>query len=111
MTRRAGALALVVALGGGLAAAGCGLLPGADGCGQPSGFALSLASDTGGQPTPVAAATWFATHGGVGPLPRRGWHVLHRDAEGVRLRAGSSTVHVMQGRDGTWQVDSGTRCR
>lgn len=111
MTNRSGALALVAALAAGLATAACGILPGAQGCGQPSGFALSLASDTGGQPSPVAAANWFATHGGVGPLPRHGWHVVRRDAEGVRLRAGSSTVHVMQGRDGTWQVDSGTRCR
>ncbi len=79
-------------------------------CRHGAGFELSLASDTGGQPTPVAAATWFAAHGGIQSLPRQGWRVVDRNKDGATLRAGSSTLHVVQGGDATWQVDSGTRC-
>ena len=79
-------------------------------CSHASGFDLSLASDTGGQATPVAAAAWFAAHGGVPALPRHGWRVVGRDAEGANVRSGSSSVHVVQGSDATWLVDGGTRC-
>ena len=74
------------------------------------GFSLSLVSDRGGQPTPVAAAVWFAAHGGVGDVPRSGWHEEGPDETGVVLRSGLATVHVIQGSDRTWQVDSGQSC-
>lgn len=104
-----------------LEVAGCGTTSaGSDGgagspgtqatCDQEGAFQLSLASDTGGQPTPTAAATWFAAHGGIESIPGRGWHVVARDKDGATLRAGSSTLHAVQGSDGTWQVDGGTRC-
>jgi hypothetical protein len=79
-------------------------------CAQQGGFALSLASDTGGQPTPNAAATWFAAHGGIASLPAQGWRVVDQDKDGATLRSGASTLHVVQGSDQTWQVDSGTSC-
>ena len=79
-------------------------------CTDGGGFELSLASDTGGQSTPVAAAIWFATHGGVQDLPEQGWHVVDRNKDGVTLRAGARSLHVIQGSDRTWQVDSGTHC-
>ena len=79
-------------------------------CKHGAGFELSLASDTGGQATPVGAAVWFAAHGGVQDLPKRGWHVIDRNKDGVTLRAGSSSLHVVQGSDETWQVDSGIHC-
>ena len=121
---RAGILRAVVTASVALAVAGCGATS-ASGNGQASpdaprghaarcqhgvGFALSLASDIGGQPTPAAAARWFAAHGGQ-DLPTHGWRVVGRDQDGVTLHAASSSVHVAQGSDGTWQVDSGTSCR
>ena len=78
-------------------------------CAQ-GGFALSLARDSGGQPTPEAAATWFASHGGIPSLPTQGWRVVDQDKDGVTLRSSASTLHVVQGSDSTWQVDSGTHC-
>lgn len=103
-----------------LAVAGCGgsgggqINPHAPGaqtrCKRGAGFELSLASHTGGQVTPVGAAVWFAAHGGVEDLPKQGWHVIDRNKDGVTLRAGSSSLHVVQGSDRTWQVDGGTRC-
>lgn len=82
----------------------------ASGCVQQAGFAVSLASGTGGQPTPTAAATWFVSHGGIPTLPAVGWRVVDQTAEGATLRSGTSTLHVVRGSDGTWQVDSGTHC-
>lgn len=103
-----------------LAVAGCGasgngeISPGSPRvqarCEHGVGFELSLASDTGGQPTPVVAAAWFAAHGGVQDLPKQRWYVIDRNQDGVVLRAGSSSLHVVQGSDGTWQVDSGIHC-
>ena len=118
-----GTVRVVLAAGVVLTVAGCGA-SGASGNGEVSpdspsaqarcthgvGFELSLASDTGGQATPVAAATWFAAHGGVQALPETGWHAIDWNKDGVTLRAGSSSLHVVQGSDGTWQVDSGTHC-
>jgi hypothetical protein len=75
-----------------------------------SGFALSLAFDHGGQPSPLAAAEEFAAHGGVGDVPSSGWHEDGSDDEGVVVRSGTATLHVIQGSDGTWQVDSGRSC-
>ena len=74
------------------------------------GFELSLASDRGGKATPIAAANWFAANGGVEDVPRGGWTEVEASAGQATLRSGGSTVHVMQGPDGTWQVDSGHNC-
>jgi len=95
--------------------AGCGTgaggsSTGGQGCAQGRGFSLSLARDTGGEHTPVAAATWFARHGEVGWLPRRGWHVVAHSQDGATVRAEGATVHVVQGSDGTWLVTGGKRC-
>src|SRR5690349_7087846 len=80
------------------------------GCASGSAFALSLVSDRGGQPTPVAAAAWFARHGGVAGVPDRGWREAGRHGRGATVRSGPVTLHVVQGPDRTWQVDSGSWC-
>jgi hypothetical protein len=79
-------------------------------CASGSAFALSLVSDRGGQPAPVAAAVWFARHGGVAGVPARGWRVAGRHGRGATVRSGPVTLHVVQGPDRTWQVDSGSWC-
>jgi hypothetical protein len=58
----------------------------------------------------MAAAEWFADHGGVAGVPSSGWQVDSSEAAGATLRSGDVTLHVLQGPDGTWQVDSGRRC-
>jgi hypothetical protein len=75
-----------------------------------TGFSLSLVSDRGGQSSPVAAAGWFAGHGGVAGVPDSGWHTDGQDESGILVRSGDLALHVVQGPDGTWQVDSGTSC-
>lgn len=79
-------------------------------CASGSAFALSLVSDRGGQPAPVAAAVWFARHGGVAGVPDRGWREAGRHGRGATVRSGPVTLHVVQGPDRTWQVDSGSWC-
>jgi len=79
-------------------------------CGSGSGFAVSLVSDRGGQPTPVRAAQWFATHGGVPGIPADGWRETSRSDGNALVASGSVRLHVIQGTDRTWQVDSGERC-
>ena len=79
-------------------------------CANGSGFALSLVSDRGGQPTPVAAAAWFARHGGLTGIPAEGWRQVSRSGSGATVESGAVTLHVIQGSDRTWQVDSGNRC-
>jgi hypothetical protein len=81
-------------------------------CANGSGFALSLVSDRGGQPTPVAAAAWFARHGGLTGIPAQGWRQVSRSrsGSGATVGSGAVTLHVVQGPDRTWQVDSGSRC-
>jgi hypothetical protein len=79
-------------------------------CASGSGFALSLVSDIGGQPTPVRAAQWLARHGGVPGIPLAGWREIRRQAGSAIVVSGPVTVHVIQGPDLTWQVDSGERC-
>ena len=78
--------------------------------GMTSGFELSLVSDRGGESTPVGASEWFARHGGVGGVPRTGWHLDGSDSQGVFTRSGWARLHEVQGPDKTWQVDSGTTC-
>jgi hypothetical protein len=87
-----------------LATGSCGTAAPAHDCG---GFSLSLVSDRGGQPSPVAAAEWFSEHGGVPGVPSSGWH---QDGSGSSVRSGELTLHVVQGPDATWQVDSGSYC-
>jgi hypothetical protein len=79
-------------------------------CHSGSGFALSLVSDRGGQPTPVKAAIWFARHGGVPAIPPAGWQQMSRTGSYATVKSGAVTLHVLQGPDRTWQVDSGERC-
>ena len=79
-------------------------------CVSGSAFELSLVSDRGGQPTPVAAAAWFARHGGVPGVPARGWQAVGRQGRDATVQSGPVTLHVVQGPDRTWQVDSGSWC-
>src|SRR5450755_1391607 len=79
-------------------------------CASRSGFELSLVSDRGGQPAPVAAALWFARHGGVPGIPAAGWRQVSRHGGGATVESGPVTLHVIQGPDRTWLVDSGSRC-
>lgn len=76
------------------------------------GFALSLASDRGGQPTPIEAVRHFLRNGAPpAGLPTSGWTAQPGEPTGsTTLRSGDATLHVMQGPDGTWQVDSGQSC-
>lgn len=72
------------------------------------GFALSLVSDRGGAPTPMEAVRDFLHDDGVSiPFPTSGWTA---DPGGSTVRSGDATLHVLQGPDDTWQVDSGQRC-
>lgn len=75
-----------------------------------SAFQLSLASDRGGQATPVLASEWFARHGGVAGIPQSGWQLDGSNGQGLFTRSGRVRLHVVQGPDKTWQVDSGTKC-
>lgn len=79
-------------------------------CSSGSGFALSLVSDRGGQATPIAAAYWFARHGGVPGIPKTGWHQSSRAGETAEVASGGVRLHVIEGPDHTWQVDSGESC-
>jgi hypothetical protein len=79
-------------------------------CAKGTGFAMSLAPDRHGQRTPVAAAVWFAGHGGVAGIPHSGWRVTSQNGAAATVESGSVTLHVVQGPDKTWQVDSGQRC-
>ena len=85
-------------------------MPAPSHCAPGSGFALSLVSNRHGQRTPLAAAIWFSAHGGVPAIPHSGWRVTSRSGAGATVESGSVTVHVIQGPDKTWQVDSGERC-
>ena len=78
--------------------------------GDCGGFALSLASDRGGQASPVDAAERFAGLEGVPDVPESGWQEDDQDENGVIVRSGDATLHVIQGPDKTWQVDSGSTC-
>lgn len=75
-------------------------------------FTLSLASSTGGQPTPQAAAQFFARHGDPAafPVPLTGWVVVGHDAQAATVRSANVSLHVAEGPDHTWQVDSGSSC-
>jgi hypothetical protein len=79
-------------------------------CVSGSGFALSLVSDRGGQPTPVRAAEWFARHGQLSGIPAGGWRETSRDSGTAVVESGPVKLHVVEGPDRTWQVDSGERC-
>ena len=57
-----------------------------------------------------AAAAWFARHGDVGGVPDRGWQQAGRHGRSATVRSGPVTLHVVQGSDRTWQVDSGSWC-
>ena len=67
-------------------------------------------SDRGGQPTPVRAAEWLAQHGGVPGIPIGGWREINRRDGNALVESGPVTLHVIEGPDHTWQVDSGERC-
>ena len=75
-----------------------------------SSFSLSLVSNTGGQPSPVAAAEWFARHGQLAGTPAGGWHVVSQGTAEASVQSGAVVLHVIEGPDQTWQVDSGQHC-
>jgi hypothetical protein len=116
----AGAAALALVLGGcgsGVAAgvadrttSSVGSTRAAAACALRSGFELSLVSDRGGQASPVAAAAWFAKHGRVAGIPSGGWRLAAKNRDGATVASGREELHVIQGPDGTWQVDGGYRC-
>ena len=86
--------------------------PGISCRGEGSFFSLSLASDVGGSPTPEAAARRLAEHGevtGVAPSTT-GWQTQTRTSTEATVVAEGIELHVVRGRDGTWQVDSGRFC-
>jgi hypothetical protein len=72
-----------------------------------SAFALSLASDRGGQSSPVNAALWFAEHGSVQRIPKTGWKEISTGNAEATVQSGGVQLHVLEGPDQTWQVDSG----
>jgi len=72
-----------------------------------SGFALSLASDRGGQSSPINAAAWFAQHGSVQGIPKTGWKEVSTGNAEATVQSGGVQLHVLEGPDQTWQVDSG----
>jgi hypothetical protein len=72
-----------------------------------SGFALSLASDRGGQSSPTEAAVWFAQHGSVQGIPKTGWKQVSTGNAEATVQSGGVQLHVLEGPDHTWQVDSG----
>jgi hypothetical protein len=72
-----------------------------------SGFALSLAADHGGQSSPVKAAVWFAQHGSVQGIPKTGWKEVRTGNVEATVQSGGVQLHVLEGTDQTWQVDSG----
>jgi hypothetical protein len=72
-----------------------------------SGFALSLASDRGGQSSPINAAVWFAQHGSVQGIPKTGWKEVSTGKAEATVHSEGLQLHVIEGPDQTWQVDSG----
>jgi hypothetical protein len=119
--RKGHAIAAAFAVACLLATSACGARPGdavrapaahaaAAACHRGSAFALSLASDRGGRRSPVRAASWFARHGGVRGIPQAGWRQVSRTGKAAVVRSGMVTLHVIQGPDRTWQVDSGHIC-
>jgi hypothetical protein len=79
-------------------------------CSVHSAFELSLAHGYGGQPSPVKAAEWFARHGGVASIPSDGWHETNRNGQGATVYSGETRLSLVQGSDGTWQVDGAMPC-
>ena len=78
-------------------------------CSDGREFSLSLVKDSGGESSPVTAAEWFAVHGGVwSDIPTTGWHLIGNPGSTTDVRSGSMTLQVLQGTDGTWQVESGS---
>lgn len=43
-------------------------------------------------------------------IPAEGWRQVSRSGTGATVESGAVTLHVIQGPDRTWQVDSGNRC-
>jgi len=84
--------------------------PAAASCPDRSNFELSLVSGLRGEPTPLRAAMWFARHGDVAGVPLTGWRVVSRTGSQALAKSGPATVHVIEGPDRTWQVDSGSTC-
>lgn len=72
-----------------------------------SGFALSLISDRGGQSSPINAAVWFAQHGATPGIPDVGWKEVRTGEAEATVGSAGVQLHVIQGPDQTWQVDSG----
>ena len=77
---------------------------------RTDGFAVSLVSETGGAASPQAAAEAFVRTGSVWSGPTTGWTVTEQDGTTATVSADGSHLHVLQGPDASWQVDSGYRC-
>lgn len=71
---------------------------------------IDYGSDIDGLPTAAAAVEDFVGPQGLDGLPPTGWHGDGRDQNGVIFRSGRAMVHVIQGSDGTWQVEEGRTC-
>ena len=71
-----------------------------------SAVALSLVADQGGQSSPIEAAVWFAQHGAVPGVPKSGWKEVSAANAEATVLSGGVHLHVIQGSDQTWQVDS-----
>lgn len=78
---------------------------------QTDGFAASLASETGGAASPVEAAEAFVRTGSIWSSPMTGWSLVEREGAAATVSSSDSHLHVIQGPDATWQVDSGYRCQ
>ncbi|PPK90880.1 hypothetical protein CLV92_12110 [Kineococcus xinjiangensis] len=73
-----------------------------------SDFAVSLVSDRGGKPSPVEAAEHLVRHRSVVSGLTGAWEEIERSDAAASVRQGRTVLHVVQGPEGTWQVDSGT---
>jgi hypothetical protein len=73
---------------------------------------LLLISSRGGEATPTMAARSFAFRGGWPhvSVPTEGWHQTGQGSHTATVHSGKFALTVVQGTDGTWQVDGGRHC-
>lgn len=77
-------------------------------------FELSAVSSTRGSASPIAAAVAASQKEVAGNpnwhVPSSGWVVVQRGSGTASVRSGLVQLHVVQGADESWRVDSGYRC-